>query len=1278
MRRAPGLSLVLVLVFTLLGGTTVMAVNPEISSQRPVPSALDDLRLDQPITGADLTRPSILDASLLSATGIRQVVIRLNGSSVGEVAASGAGAAAQQQALGVVEAQQERFVGEANVNALARTQIAVNAVVVEVDAARLAELAANPAVESISPVIDYERSLSETVPYIGATAVQTGSGFDGTGVSVAVLDSGIDYTHAAFGGPGTQAAYDTAYGGNTGAFRNKNLPDWDVISLDTNIVGGFDYVGEVWPFGRLAPDPDPIDCGGKDIVPALEGADVQCSGGHGTHVADIIGGLSGVAPGVDLHAVKVCSAIATSCSGVALLLGMDYALDPNADGDTADRVDIINMSLGSPYGQAFDDDLSQAVEVASANGILTVASAGNSADKPYVTGSPAAAPSALSVAQTSVPGAVLPLLEVVSPAEIAGVYPATFQPWSQPLEDRGAIVNAEFQYADGAGGNTVGCEAFPAGTLTGLVVLVDRGACDFSLKIANIAAGGAEAGIIGLVAPGEPFEGGLGQCPGDLCSAIPGFMISQADANALKSVEPTPGAVVTLDPADGLPLIGTMVGSSSRGPDMDANAIKPEIGAPGGSISAEAGTSTGTTPFGGTSGAAPMVSGSAALLVQAFAGRSPAEIKALLMNYAETEIYNGAPGAPISAPLAAIQRIGAGEVRVDRSVAGGDLAAWDTEALSAALSFGFVDATDASTVLTREVTVSNYGASEQILDVATSLRFQDDIDNGAVSIDAPANVTVAAGATATFDVTVTIDGSTLREWSANSGGNGANAAPFNLLEYDGYVELSSATADPLHLAWHVLPRLSGETTASSDTVTIDGTFDGVPAGDLTLTNNGVGLTAIEGYSLIGESPVLPTGGAGAGLPTIDLRYAGVQTIPVPEDFCATDESFLLLFAVNTWERQTHANAPAAFEWDIDTDGDGEADWAVYNFELAGNLTDGRNAVVAQSIADPEDSSIFFFTDHATNSGNTVLTICAEQIGLTGADFGTPLSADLLAVDVYFTGRVTDVITDIEFAPLGERYFPVIGDDGFGAGDVPAGGSATLNVLDFGPDDTNPSELGVLLFTDGTRVTADDTVFKTGAPQDLEAITLSVEQGPVAPPPPPPGDDELPFDDIEDSPFVNDIVWAFENGVTGGCSTDPPLYCPEDDVTREQMASFLDRILDLPATSSDFFGDDDDSQHEGAINRLAAAGITGGCGVGRFCPKASVLRDQMASFLVRSFDLSATSVDYFGDDEGNIHENDINALARSGITAGCGAGDYCPSNAVTRGQMAAFLHRAVGD
>ncbi len=192
---------------------------------------------------------------------------------------------------------------------------------------------------------------------------------------------------------------------------------------------------------------------------------------------------------------------------MALLQGMEYAADPNGDGDTSDRADIINMSLGSPYGQPFDDDLAAAVQGATKLGILTVASAGNSGDKPYVTGSPGAAPSALSVAQTAVPSDFQPYFDVTAPADIAGSYPAVYQSWSAPLT---SVVESTMQYGDGASGNLNGCAAFEAGSLAGKIVLVDRGVCDFSLKISNIAAGNGLIGIIGLIAPGDPFEGSLG------------------------------------------------------------------------------------------------------------------------------------------------------------------------------------------------------------------------------------------------------------------------------------------------------------------------------------------------------------------------------------------------------------------------------------------------------------------------------------------------------------------------------------------------------------------------------------------------------------------------------------------------------------------------------------------------------------------------------------------------------------------------------------------------
>jgi hypothetical protein len=166
-----------------------------------------------------------------------------------------------------------------------------------------------------------------------------------------------------------------------------------------------------------------------------------------------------------------------------------------------------------------------------------------------------------------------------------------------------------------------------------------------------------------------------------------------------------------------------------------------------------------------------------------------------------------------------------------------------------------------------------------------------------------------------------------------------------------------------------------------------------------------------------------------------------------------------------------------------------------------------------------------------------------------------------------------------------------------------------------------------------------------------------------------------FDDVDASMFRTDIIWLTEQGITRGCR--PWSFCPDAPVTREQMASFLVRALRLPATSRDAFADDDASAHESDINRLAAAGLTGGCAADRFCPRSGVTREQMASFLVRALRLPPTSLDAFADDDASPHESDINRLAAAGLTGGCAARRFCPRAGITRGQMAAFLHRALG-
>ena len=174
-----------------------------------------------------------------------------------------------------------------------------------------------------------------------------------------------------------------------------------------------------------------------------------------------------------------------------------------------------------------------------------------------------------------------------------------------------------------------------------------------------------------------------------------------------------------------------------------------------------------------------------------------------------------------------------------------------------------------------------------------------------------------------------------------------------------------------------------------------------------------------------------------------------------------------------------------------------------------------------------------------------------------------------------------------------------------------------------------------------------------------------------------------FDDVGGSPFIDDITWLAETGITSGCN--PPansLFCPDDPVTRGQMAAFLVRALGYTETGSEEFVDDDPTPFENDIERLAHAGVTTGCNPpvnDSFCPDDAVTRGQMAAFLVRALGLSGSGTD-FVDDGGSVFEADIETLAAAGITAGCNPpvnDRFCPNDPVTRGQMAAFLHRALG-
>ena len=627
---------------------------------------------------------------------------------------------------------------------------------------------------------------------------------------------------------------------------------------------------------------------------------------------------------------------------------------------------------------------------------------------------------------------------------------------------------------------------FPPGSLAGKIVMVDRGACFFSEKIWNIQEAGGVLGIIGLVAPGDPFPGGFGgNTP---APDIPGYMINQADADILR----TGVADVTFDPNIQILFDALVRGSSSRGPSYDDSFMKPEIGAPGASVSAASGTGEGTRTFGGTSGAAPMVAGSAALLLQAYPDRIPAEIKAVLMNSAETNVNNS-----VSQGLAPISRIGGGEVRVDNALAS-PVAIWDNDTLQGGLSFEFHDIADDQVIMTKMLRVRNYSDEKVKYNITPTFRFADDEANGAINVRvSPRRVLVQPDSDRIVRVRMTIDGSDLRNNLMNSGSQGGNPAVLTTNEYDGYLlfEPTRPTEDiqPVQVPWHVLPRKAARVEA--ERTVLD--FSGGIIDTIGLDNTGVGTAQNDGYSLLALSPELTPGGRGEQAPTPDLKAFGVQTFLVPEGFCdfgdldlEPEQDYVLGFAVNTWGRQTMARFPGLTAIQIDTDQDGSPDFSVENFftgTLAGLPTNTDLAAVFD--LNQGGGSFFFFTEHATNTANTVLLICDSQLAKFDEDLGAfvtpqlfdPMDASVFLIDVYFGGPGDSIPGPVTFAPLGERYFPIfLPDIAGGAGDV-------MQVLDFGPVGTNPDELGVLMITNGDRGSSS----RGGATAETEAINFTV-------------------------------------------------------------------------------------------------------------------------------------------------------------------------------------------
>lgn len=584
-----------------------------------------------------------------------EVFVRLDQPAVAELNAASISAngqfapAAEQRAqaakVSAQQAQMRNVIAGQGAEILSAQRVGANGFRVKVRPTEIAHLRALPGVRSVGRVEIHKLDNIDSVPWIGAPAVWAAIG-KGEGVKIGIIDTGIDYTHADFGGSGNPADY---------AGNDKNIVEPGSFPT-TKVKGGHDFAGATYDANVAGsvpvPDDDPLD-----------------GNGHGSHVAGTAAGFgvpgtvgAGVAPGADLYALKVFGDAGGSTDLTSLAI--EWAMDPNGDGDMSDHLDVINMSLGSPLGEP-DDPSAISTNNAAAVGIIVATSAGNEGNTPYITGAPGVASLAISTAANTPGGRLYSKFTVTAPASVQGTYAS--------LEGSGPVLFAQAGPISAALIPAVpanGCGPLSnAAQVSGNLAFIVRGTCGFIDKYLNAQAAGARA-IIVYNDGADPTRvapitmGGL-----DARVTIPGLMISSTDGQKILGASGVTAVVeAALDPSHD----DEITSFSSRGPSSGGSGFKPDLSAPGLAIvSAGMGTGTGAETLQGTSMASPHTAGAAALLRQKYPKLNQAAIKALLQN----STVNSTGDTDLA-------RQGVGALRVDRA------AALTSYASPAGISFG--------------------------------------------------------------------------------------------------------------------------------------------------------------------------------------------------------------------------------------------------------------------------------------------------------------------------------------------------------------------------------------------------------------------------------------------------------------------------------------------------------------------------------------------------------------------------------------------------------------
>ncbi|HQR27985.1 MAG TPA: S8 family serine peptidase [Nocardioides sp.] len=666
--------------------------------------------------------------------GTQSVFVQLSGQGAADIARSGSARAVRDRRA-VVQRQAADVLQTARAadRSASRLFVVTNAVPgtgLRVDAAGLRAIAARPDVVRVSRIVPKTFSNANTAALVSAIDAWKYAGGTGAGVDVGIIDTGLDYTHADFGGTGTPAAYDTAHASPADPGWYAGLP----ALAQAKIIGGYDLVGDDYDADTQpvpAPDPNPIDCGehGTHVAGTAAGYGVTDAGDTFTgdysaltpaDLMDMKVG-PGMAPEARLYSLKVFG-----CEGSTdvVIEALDRALDPNQDGNFADHLDIVNLSLGSDYGLVDDPENAVIAELAD-HGVLSVLSMGNNGDLTDTGGAPGNAVSSLAAASSVDSYQLRDGLRIDAPASVAGIAAGQMSvayDWAGNEPVTGDVVAL-------SDGNADGCDTLSgadASTVNGKVAWLvwdDDDAtrrCGSATRSANV----RDAGAIGAVFTSglDVFGAGI---TGD--ATIPVVQLPKTWVDTLQPSLEAGTLKVTFDGAlqasikDVNPAISDTVSSfTSRGPHGSIGVVKPDVAAPGDTIaSAGMGSGSGPLVMSGTSMASPLTAGVAALVKAAHPSWSPVMVKAAVMNTAGHDLWTG-PNR--TGHRFAPARVGAGRVDAARARTTTVLA-WATQPADAvSASFGVVPApvTKATVTKRKTVVVRNTGTKR----VTVSLRYQ--------------------------------------------------------------------------------------------------------------------------------------------------------------------------------------------------------------------------------------------------------------------------------------------------------------------------------------------------------------------------------------------------------------------------------------------------------------------------------------------------------------------------------------------------------------------------